>query len=176
LIEYGTFPFGPEAFSGKDTGMMRRRIGMIASFPRQSQWSLFALPILVALGAVGLTDAKTVKFPSAPEPAAPAWAQSLPPETRQTVAMPAIEPPPVRGVTDISPEALQSLNTKMLGLAPDNRSLEAARAQAQSAITQIKETRQELGDDAGDVLDGYLAVLEKFVQETQNLEDKFAEK
>ncbi len=160
----------------ENTGMMRQRIGMIANFPGKSQWSFFALPIFLALGAVGLTDAKSVKFPSAPEPAPHDWAQSLPAETRQTAFMPAVDPPPVRGLTDISPEALQSPNAKMLGLVPDNRSLQTARAQALIAISQIKEARQELGEDAGDVLDGYLGVLEKFVQETQEFEGKSAER
>jgi hypothetical protein len=65
-----------------------------------------------------------------------------------------------------SPEAAQKFNETMDGLLSGKISVQDIRAQAQSSIGQIKAARQELGGDAGEMLDGYLAILEKFVQET----------
>ncbi len=65
-----------------------------------------------------------------------------------------------------SPEAAQKFNETMDGLISGKLNIQDIRAQAQSSIAQIKTARQELGGDAGEMLDGYLAILEKFVQET----------
>lgn len=65
-----------------------------------------------------------------------------------------------------SPEAAQKFNETMDGLLSGKLSIQDIRGQAQNSIGQIKAARQELGDDAGEMLDGYLAILEKFVQET----------
>jgi hypothetical protein len=65
-----------------------------------------------------------------------------------------------------SPEAAQKFNETMTGLMSGQISVQDIRKQAQTAIGQIKSARKDLGDDAGDMLDGYLSILEKFVQET----------
>jgi hypothetical protein len=65
-----------------------------------------------------------------------------------------------------SPEAAQKFNDTMEGLMSGRVSVQDIRAQALDSIKQIKAARAELGDEAGGMLDGYLAVLEKFVQET----------
>ncbi len=65
-----------------------------------------------------------------------------------------------------SPEAAQKFNETMDGLLSGKLSIQDIRAQAQNSISQIKAARSELGEDAGGMLDGYLAILEKFVQET----------
>lgn len=65
-----------------------------------------------------------------------------------------------------SPEAAQKFNETMDGLLSGKLNIQDIRAQAVNSIGQIKAARKELGDDAGDMLDGYLAILEKFVQET----------
>jgi hypothetical protein len=41
------------------------------------------------------------------------------------------------------------------------------RAQAQAATEQLKELKGELGDEAGGMLDGYLSILEKFLDEAK---------
>jgi hypothetical protein len=41
------------------------------------------------------------------------------------------------------------------------------RAQAQAATDQIKQLKGELGDEAGGMLDGYLTILEKFLDEAK---------
>jgi hypothetical protein len=65
-----------------------------------------------------------------------------------------------------SPEAAQKFNETMDGLISGKLSIQDIRVQAQNSIGQIRAARKELGDDAGDMLDGYLAILEKFVAET----------
>ncbi len=65
-----------------------------------------------------------------------------------------------------SPEAAQKFDETMNGLMSGRLSVQDVRAQAQDSIKQIKAARAELGDDAGGMLDGYLGILEKFVQET----------
>lgn len=65
-----------------------------------------------------------------------------------------------------SPEAAQKFNETMDGLMSGKLSVTDIRAQALNSLNQIKAARQELGPDAGEMLDGYMAILEKFVQET----------
>jgi hypothetical protein len=65
-----------------------------------------------------------------------------------------------------SPEASQKFNEMMGGLMSGKISVKDVRAQAQASIDQIKAAKKELGGDAGDMLDGYLGILEKFVQES----------
>lgn len=65
-----------------------------------------------------------------------------------------------------SPEAAQKFNETMDGLISGKLNIQDIRAQAQNSLNQIKAARKELGDDAGEMLDGYAAILEKFVQET----------
>jgi len=67
-----------------------------------------------------------------------------------------------------SPEAAQKFNELMGGLLTGQLSVDDIRKQAQTSITEIKNAKKELGGDAGDMLDSYLAVLEKFVQESGN--------
>src|SRR5579872_5771102 len=65
-----------------------------------------------------------------------------------------------------SPEATAQFNDMVNGLMSGRLSVQNIRAQAQSSIKSIQTARKELGGDAGEMLDGYLAILEKFVQET----------
>ena len=65
-----------------------------------------------------------------------------------------------------SPEAAQKFNEMMSGLTTGKLSMQDIRKQAQSAIDQIKAAKKDLGGDAGEMLDSYLGILEKFVQES----------
>jgi len=67
-----------------------------------------------------------------------------------------------------SPEAAHQFDQTVTGLMSGNISVKDIRAQAQSSIAQIKAAKAEFGPDVGDALDGYLVVLEKFVQESAN--------
>lgn len=65
-----------------------------------------------------------------------------------------------------SPEAAKKFDEMMSGLMTGRLSVQDIRKQAQSSIEQIRAAKKELGSDAGDMLDGYLDILEKFVQES----------
>src|SRR5437016_1793458 len=70
---------------------------------------------------------------------------------------------PVLG--DAGPEAKEKFNELLGGLLSGKLTVNDIRVQASSAVEQMKSLKHELGDDAG-VLDGYLAILEKFLGET----------
>jgi hypothetical protein len=65
-----------------------------------------------------------------------------------------------------SPEAAQKFNEMMGGLTSGSLSMQDLRKQAQASIAQIKQAKKEFGSDAGDMLDGYLVILQKFVDES----------
>lgn len=64
-----------------------------------------------------------------------------------------------------SPEAAQKFDELYGGLLSGKISLQDLRSQAQTVLSQAKAAKADLGDD-GDMLDGYLAILEKFLAET----------
>lgn len=65
-----------------------------------------------------------------------------------------------------SPEAAQKFDQIMGGLMTGRLSVDDIRKEAQSSINQIKVAKKELGPDAGEMLDSYLSILEKFMQES----------
>jgi hypothetical protein len=65
-----------------------------------------------------------------------------------------------------TPEAVQKFDDLYGGLLSGKLSLQDLRSEAKKALSDVKSAKAELGDDVGDYLDGYLAILEKFVQET----------
>ena len=67
-----------------------------------------------------------------------------------------------------SPEAAQKFNEMVGGLTSGSMSMNDLRNQAQAAINQIKSAKKEFGSDAGDMLDGYLVILQKFVADADS--------
>ena len=65
-----------------------------------------------------------------------------------------------------SPEAAQKFDELMGGFLTGRLSVQDLRAQAQNAVNQIKSVKKDLGGESGEMLDGYLSILEKFVQES----------
>ncbi len=65
-----------------------------------------------------------------------------------------------------SPEASQKFEQTMNGLMSGQISVQDLRKQAQTAIQQARDAKKDLGGDAGEMLDGYIGILEKFVAET----------
>jgi len=65
-----------------------------------------------------------------------------------------------------SPEASQKFQEIMSGLTSGQISVQDLRKQAQTAIQQARDAKKDLGGDAGEMLDGYIGILEKFVNET----------
>jgi hypothetical protein len=65
-----------------------------------------------------------------------------------------------------SPEAAQKFNEMMRGLMSGSMSMKDLRARAQSSINQIRAAKKDLGEDDGGMLDSYLAILQKFMNES----------
>jgi hypothetical protein len=65
-----------------------------------------------------------------------------------------------------SPEAVSKFNELLDGLSTGQIDMNGLRAQAQSAANQLQEYKKEMGPNAGEEVDGYLAVLNNFLQET----------
>ena len=65
-----------------------------------------------------------------------------------------------------SPEASQKFEEIMSGLMSGRISVQDLRVQAQNAIQQARDAKKDLGGDAGEMLDGYIGILEKFVAES----------
>jgi len=67
---------------------------------------------------------------------------------------------------DAGPEANNKFNEMVAGLMSGKVTVNEIRTEAQSAAAQLKVLKRELGDDAGWAFDGYLAILENFLNET----------
>ena len=66
------------------------------------------------------------------------------------------------------PEANNKFNELMGGLMNGKLTVHDIRTQAQSAAEQLRGMKRDLGSEAGDELDGYLAILEHFLKETDS--------
>ncbi len=69
-------------------------------------------------------------------------------------------------LADAWPEANNKFNGMVSGLLSGRLTVNDIRAEAKSAADQLKELKRDLGEDAGEALDGYLAILENFLRET----------
>lgn len=65
------------------------------------------------------------------------------------------------------PEVTKHFNETVNGLMSGKISVNDIRSQAKTAIGQIQAAKKDLGGDAGELLDGYIGILEKFVSETE---------
>lgn len=65
-----------------------------------------------------------------------------------------------------SPETRREFNETIKGLMTGKVTIDDIRAQARNSVKTIKAAREELGEGAGDALDGYLRILEHFLSET----------
>jgi hypothetical protein len=65
-----------------------------------------------------------------------------------------------------SPEATKQFNDMVAGLATGSLNLKDIRAQAQNSVRELEAAKQELGEDFGMALDGYLGILQRFLSET----------
>ncbi|MDB6020103.1 MAG: hypothetical protein JWR19_4592 [Pedosphaera sp.] len=67
-----------------------------------------------------------------------------------------------------SPEATRMFNDTVGGLKSGSLNVSDIRNQARSAIKDIQNAKKELGDDAdaNELLNGYMGILEKFIQES----------
>ncbi len=68
-------------------------------------------------------------------------------------------------LSDAGPEAVNKYNELLGGLMNGKISMDDLRAQAKSAADQVRTLKGEMGDQTG-ILDSYLSILDKFVNET----------
>lgn len=68
-------------------------------------------------------------------------------------------------LSDAGPGAKDKFNELLGGLMSGKLGVEDIRAEAQSTANQVRAMRKDLGEDAGWMLDTYLAILDQFVNE-----------
>jgi len=68
---------------------------------------------------------------------------------------------------DADPAAKAKFEELLSGLQSGRISVNDLRAQAQSVVTQLKTFKRDLGPEGDELLDGYLGVLEGFLQDTK---------
>jgi len=72
---------------------------------------------------------------------------------------------------DASPEAKAKFNELAAGFLTGKLSVSDIRAQAKSAADQLRAMKAELGEDSGIAVDGYLAILDHFLNESKSTGD-----
>jgi len=71
-----------------------------------------------------------------------------------------------------SPEANQKFDETVAGLTSGNIDMAGLRAQAKSAADQLRQYQHELGPEAGDTMNTYLAILDNFLSETGSVTNR----
>lgn len=120
---------------------------------------------LIMYGTNNLYAAASSAAPAAA--AGPATAEEVVQQMRQQ----GVQPQLINQVQEqifgkASPEASRKFEEIMNGLTSGQISVQDLRVQAQNAIKQARDAKKELGGDAGEMLDGYIGILEKFVAES----------
>jgi hypothetical protein len=64
------------------------------------------------------------------------------------------------------PEAKEKFNQLVGGLVSGKLTVDDIRAEAKSAADQLRALKQDLGPEVGEAVDGYLAILDHFLQES----------
>ena len=67
---------------------------------------------------------------------------------------------------DAGPEAKAKFNDLLGGYLTGKLNVNDIRVQAQATADQVRSLRKDLGEDAGGMIDGYLAILDSFLKET----------
>ena len=99
--------------------------------------------------------------------------------TPKTNAPAGVTPPMLTGDTNVirqirdqmlagSPEAAAKYDDMVSSLLSGKMNVADLRRQAQESADQIRELKRDLGPEAGDALDGYLKILDAFVNESAN--------
>ena len=69
-------------------------------------------------------------------------------------------------LNEATPEAKEKFHELFSGLLTGKLSVSDIRSQAQATADQVRSVRKDLGEDAGGLIDGYLAILDAFIKET----------
>jgi hypothetical protein len=68
---------------------------------------------------------------------------------------------------DAGPEATQMYNQMLQGLLSGSLSVDEIRKQAKKAVTDADQMKDELGPEAGELLEGYLSILRQFIEQSE---------
>jgi hypothetical protein len=69
-------------------------------------------------------------------------------------------------LSEAGPEAKAKFNELLSGYLSGKLTVNEIRAQAQATADQVRSLRKDMGEDAGGMIDGYLAILDTFLKET----------
>lgn len=100
-------------------------------------------------------------------PSTPSYLQSMFREVREHSNLVQEVEAQVLGAS-ASPEAVNKFNDLLDQLSSGQLDMNGLRSQAQSAADQLQEFKKEMGPDAGEEVDGYLAILNHFLRETSS--------
>jgi hypothetical protein len=73
-------------------------------------------------------------------------------------------------LSEATPEVKAKYNEMVSALLNGKMTVADVRREAETAARQLRDLRRELGEESGGALDGYLAILEKFLNETPKAE------
>jgi hypothetical protein len=65
-----------------------------------------------------------------------------------------------------SPEAAKKFNELMDGFSSGTLSVQEIRTEAQNSLKELNSLKKDLGPEGGDLFDGYVAILERFIAES----------
>lgn len=148
-----------------DTLVLKNEILGTIKLPREkvSQFTL-GTNAVVAPAPRPVTNAVTAALPAGLSAKATTLARSQPTSASPTNVMRQVQE---QLLLNASPQAQQKYQELANGFLSGQVSEGQIRAEAQSAADQLKKLKAELGSDAGEELDGYLAILESFLGETK---------
>ena len=124
------------------------------------------VPAKVATNSAGTNAARPLILSGPPAGSAPAG-DALTEQMRQQGVDPKIVDQVQQEIFGKgSPAAAAKYNELMGGLMSGRLGVQDIRDEAQRTISQVKALKKDLGDDAGDLLDGYMSILERFVADS----------
>jgi len=147
-----------------DTLVLKNEILGTIKLPRAKVSQLTLGTNAIAAVSRPATNAVTAALPAGLSAKAAALARSPATSTSPTNVMREVQE---QLLLNASPQAQQKYQELATGFLSGQVSESQIRAEAQSAADQLKKLKAELGADAGDELDGYLAILESFLGETK---------
>jgi hypothetical protein len=147
-----------------DTLVLKNEILGTIKLPREKVAQLTLGTNEVATMPHPATNAVTATLPAGFSAKAATLARSQPTSASPTNVMRQVQD---QLLLNASPQAQQKYQELASGFLNGQISESQIRAEAQAAADQLKKFKAELGADAGEELDGYLAILESFLGETK---------
>ena len=125
----------------------------------------------ISLGTVAPSNAVARLPVTPPKPAVAAVPAQTPPDLAAQLRQLKSDPNALKQVESeylsaATPEAKAKFNEMVNGLVTGKLTVGDIRSEAKSAADQLRSAKAELGPEAGDALDAYLAILDNFLRET----------